>query len=154
MFRSSAAWLKPLSGLPVTEALSMGLAPISWSNCAACSRPKHAHLRAVWFHRMGAALRGRILIVDDDEQGMREFLTICLSRAGHQCIAATSGAEAIRLMSDRQFDLVITDLTMPGLGGMEVLRHACAPPVGADGDHGYSVRDHGYRDRSDENRRV
>ncbi|MEM6290260.1 MAG: sigma-54 dependent transcriptional regulator [Myxococcota bacterium] len=74
-----------------------------------------------------ASAAARILIVDD-EQGMREFLTICLGRAGHQCTAVASGAEAIRVTSDRPFDLVITDLTMPGVGGMEVLRHVCALP--------------------------
>jgi two-component system response regulator PilR (NtrC family) len=76
---------------------------------------------------MGPPTPARLLVVDD-EQGMREFLTICLTRAGYQCIAVSSGAEAIRLISDRQFDLVITDLTMPGIGGMEVLRHACSLP--------------------------
>ena len=76
---------------------------------------------------MGQPTPARLLVVDD-EQGMREFLTICLTRAGYQCVAVGSGAEAIRLISDRQFDLVITDLTMPGIGGMEVLRHACSLP--------------------------
>ncbi len=74
-----------------------------------------------------ASRAARILVVDD-EQGMREFLTICLGRAGYQCVAVGSGTEAIRLISDRQFDLVITDLTMPGVGGMDVLRHACSLP--------------------------
>ncbi|MGH1343246.1 MAG: sigma-54-dependent transcriptional regulator [Nannocystales bacterium] len=73
------------------------------------------------------SVAARILIVDD-EQGMREFLSICLGRAGHHCTAVASGAEAVRLTSDRPFDLVITDLTMPGVGGMEVLRHVCALP--------------------------
>lgn len=59
---------------------------------------------------------------------MREFLTICLKRAGHQCHAVATGAEAIRTASERSFDLVITDLTMPGVTGMEVLRHACSLP--------------------------
>ena len=76
---------------------------------------------------MALSRTARLLIVDD-EQGMREFLSICLTRAGYQCLAVGSGAEAMRLLSDRQFDLVITDLTMPGIGGMEVLRHACALP--------------------------
>jgi two-component system response regulator PilR (NtrC family) len=74
-----------------------------------------------------ASAAARILIVDD-EQGMREFLSICLGRAGHNCTTVASGAEAMRLTSDRPFDLVITDLTMPGVGGMEVLRHVCALP--------------------------
>ncbi len=69
----------------------------------------------------------RILVVDD-EKGMRDFLSICLTRAGYQVEAVASGGEAIRLISDRRFDLVITDLTMPGIGGMEVLRHAVGQP--------------------------
>jgi two-component system, NtrC family, response regulator PilR len=71
---------------------------------------------------------GRILIVDD-EQGMREFLSICLTRAGHQCVAVGSGSDAIELLDGRQFDLVITDLTMPGVSGMTVLEHAVALPT-------------------------
>lgn len=72
--------------------------------------------------------RAANILIVDDEQGMREFLSICLGRAGHQCRAVASGAEAIRISSAQPFDLVITDLTMPGIGGMEVLRHVCALP--------------------------
>ena len=72
---------------------------------------------------------GRILVVDD-EPSMREFLTICLDREGHQTTAVGGGAEAIRVISDRTFDVVITDLTMPGVSGMEVLRHAASLPNG------------------------
>ncbi len=78
--------------------------------------------------------RSAEILVVDDEQSMREFLTICLDRAGYHTTAASNGAEAIRLLSDdeHQFDLVITDLTMRGIHGMEVLRHACSldmPPL-------------------------
>lgn len=75
----------------------------------------------------GEALPGRVLVVDD-EIGMREFLSVCMSRAGHHVTAAKSGADALRLLNDDalDFDVVITDLTMPGVPGMEVLRHARA----------------------------
>jgi two-component system response regulator PilR (NtrC family) len=74
-------------------------------------------------------LPGRVLVVDD-ELAMREFLSVCLSRAGHHVTTAKSGADALRMLSDDNigFDVVITDLTMPGVPGMEVLRHACALP--------------------------
>jgi two-component system, NtrC family, response regulator PilR len=72
-------------------------------------------------------MAARLLVVDD-EQSMREFLSICLGRAGYQVVTASGGAEAIRLMSERTFDLVITDLTMPAVGGMQVLEHAVALP--------------------------
>src|SRR5687767_2210197 len=73
------------------------------------------------------ARAARILIVDD-EQGMREFLTICLTRSGYRIEAADGGEAAIRALDKREYDLVITDLTMPGVDGMAVLRHACALP--------------------------
>ncbi|MBX7083273.1 MAG: sigma-54 dependent transcriptional regulator [Nannocystaceae bacterium] len=55
---------------------------------------------------------------------MREFLGICLGRAGHDVVAVAGGGEALPLLDAGGIDLVITDLTMPGVGGMEVLRHA------------------------------
>ena len=75
-------------------------------------------------------LPGRVLVVDD-EVGVREFLAVCLSRAGHHVTAAKSGADALRLLNDEEldFDVVVTDLTMPGVPGMEVLRHARALAV-------------------------
>lgn len=73
----------------------------------------------------------RILVVDD-EPSMREFLTICLRRAGHEAEAAEDGAQALARLDVDPFDLVITDLTMPGLDGMELLRRVTAradPPL-------------------------
>ena len=69
----------------------------------------------------------RILVVDD-EPSMREFLTICLRRAGHEAEAAEGGAQALERLDARPFDLVVTDLTMPGLDGMELLRQIVARP--------------------------
>ncbi|MEM6994579.1 MAG: sigma-54 dependent transcriptional regulator [Myxococcota bacterium] len=69
-----------------------------------------------------------ILIVDDEE-GMRDFLSICLMKAGHRADAVASGELAIAQMARKRYDLVITDLTMPGIDGMEVLRHAAALPA-------------------------
>ncbi|MFV8754183.1 sigma-54-dependent transcriptional regulator [Nannocystaceae bacterium ST9] len=81
-------------------------------------------------------LTGHVLVVDD-EVGMREFLSVCLGRAGHRVTTAKSGADALRLLTEHEdrsegFDVVISDLTMPGINGMEVLRQACAltnPPL-------------------------
>ena len=77
--------------------------------------------------------RAHILIVDD-ELSLRDFLDIYLRRSGFTCESASSGADALRMLSakEQRFDVVLTDLTMPGINGMEVLRHACAlpqPPV-------------------------
>src|SRR2546426_5117598 len=64
----------------------------------------------------------RILVVDD-ERGMREVLSTILGRAGHSVVTAADGQEALQLVGSDIFDLVITDLKMPGrLGGMEILK--------------------------------
>jgi two-component system, NtrC family, response regulator AtoC len=63
----------------------------------------------------------RILVVDD-EAGIREFLTDSLELDEHLVVAAKDGREAARLLDQRGFDLVLTDLKMPGLDGMGILR--------------------------------
>jgi two-component system response regulator PilR (NtrC family) len=64
----------------------------------------------------------RILVVDD-ERGMREVLSTILGRAGHSVVTATDSQEALKFIGSDIFDLVITDLKMPGrLGGMDVLK--------------------------------
>jgi two-component system response regulator PilR (NtrC family) len=65
---------------------------------------------------------GTILVVDD-EQSMREFLAIALRRAGHQVVAAQSGGEALDKLRTQPFDIVVTDLKMPGdLDGLGLLQ--------------------------------
>src|SRR3954469_21803932 len=66
------------------------------------------------------ALTGNILIVDD-ERSMREFLAIFLRRAGHRVQAAAGGSEGLTALREREFDVVITDLRMPEVGGLEIL---------------------------------
>ncbi len=64
---------------------------------------------------------GRVLVVDD-EQSMREFLAICLRRAGHQVAVADSAKSALALAQTDPPDVVVTDLRMPGdLDGLGLL---------------------------------
>lgn len=62
---------------------------------------------------------GRILVVDDS-QDMRELLALVLTRAGHEVTPARNGVEALRLMSVHEFDLVVSDLNMPLMGGFDL----------------------------------
>ena len=64
----------------------------------------------------------RILIVDDEES-MREFLSIMLHREGYQVEAAADGLQAVSRLKEQSFDLVITDMKMPRMGGFELLAH-------------------------------
>jgi two-component system response regulator PilR (NtrC family) len=64
---------------------------------------------------------GAILVVDD-EQSMRDFLAIYLRRAGHQVKTVTDGVAALALLGEASFDLVVTDLRMPGkVDGLGIL---------------------------------
>jgi DNA-binding NtrC family response regulator len=65
----------------------------------------------------------RILIVEDDP-GLRFTMTDALEGKGFAVTGADNGAEAIRRLLDEAFDVVVTDLRLPGKDGMEVLREA------------------------------
>lgn len=67
----------------------------------------------------------KILVVDD-EKSMREFLEIMLEKDGYQVSSAESGAEALETIRKQRFDLVITDIRMKPIDGLEVLRQCKA----------------------------
>ncbi len=62
------------------------------------------------------------ILVADDEAGLREFIVDSLELDEHTVVAAKDGREAAKLLDERGFDLVLTDLKMPGLDGMAILR--------------------------------
>lgn len=63
----------------------------------------------------------KILVVDD-EVLMRNFLAEALKRKGLEAVAVENGTKALNLLKEQSFDLVITDMKMPGITGMEVLK--------------------------------
>jgi two-component system response regulator AtoC len=63
----------------------------------------------------------KILIVDD-EVLMRNFLIEALKRKGIEAVSVESGEKALKLLQEQSFDMIITDMKMPGLSGMDVLR--------------------------------
>jgi two-component system response regulator PilR (NtrC family) len=65
-------------------------------------------------------MKTRILVVDD-ERSMREMLKILLEREGYEAEEAGNGLDALRLFESSPFDLVISDIQMPGLNGIELL---------------------------------
>jgi two-component system response regulator PilR (NtrC family) len=65
-------------------------------------------------------MKTRILIVDD-ERSMREMLSILLEREGYETVEAKNGQEATQLFESSLFDLVISDIQMPGINGIELL---------------------------------
>jgi len=66
-------------------------------------------------------MKGRLLVVDD-EPAMRRTLRDLLRLEGYEVRTAQDGQEALRILAEEKFDLMILDLRMPGLSGTEVLR--------------------------------
>jgi two-component system response regulator PilR (NtrC family) len=65
---------------------------------------------------------GKILIVEDDAS-LREFLWIFLKKEGHDVQSAKSGVEAVKIIRETNFDVVITDLKMAKVTGLDVLKN-------------------------------
>ncbi len=63
----------------------------------------------------------RILVIDDEET-VRSVLSKMLAQFNHQVTGAVSGEEGIRLFGEKKFDMVLTDLGMPGMSGWEVCK--------------------------------
>src|ERR1017187_10845725 len=61
----------------------------------------------------------KVLIVDDDPVIRKSFDRV-LSNKGYAVITAESGEEALRKLGDEQYDVVYTDIRMPGMSGLEV----------------------------------
>ena len=78
---------------------------------------------------MRGPLAKRILVVDDQES-MREMLADLLDLMGLTVSTVGSGAEALRLLEDQEVDLVITDLNMPQMDGMELMKQVKAAHPG------------------------
>lgn len=91
---------------------------------------------------------GRVILVVDDEELVRKFLKRVLSAEGYEILSASNGVEALPLLKTAAVDLVISDIRMPVMGGLELgvrisllpqappVVYASAsdhPPAGAEG---------------------
>lgn len=67
-------------------------------------------------------MRKKVILLVDDEEIIRETLRRDLAEGGHEVLAAANGEEALALLKEHYVDLVITDLMMEGMDGIEVLQ--------------------------------
>lgn len=63
----------------------------------------------------------KILIVDD-HRTIRQTVVQALEALGHQVVPATDGRDALRQLENSEYDLMLLDLKMPGMDGLEVLK--------------------------------
>lgn len=66
-------------------------------------------------------MRARLLVVDD-EQEIRDMLSRHYRFADYDVVTAADGDEALTVMDDRKIDIVISDIMMPGMDGIQLLR--------------------------------
>jgi len=65
-------------------------------------------------------MRRQILVVDDEDQ-IRDVLRRTLEKSGYDVTEASNGQEAIDILQEQQFDLVLADILMPKKDGLEVI---------------------------------
>ena len=73
---------------------------------------------------MTTTTKAPAILIVDDEASLREMLEIMLKREGYEVSTANDGAAALKTMTKREFDAVITDVAMPGMSGIELLTKA------------------------------
>lgn len=70
----------------------------------------------------------KILCIEDDPD-MIEYIKLILGKAGYEVIGADGGVEGLEAMREKQPDLILLDLMMPGMDGAEVLLHKKKDPA-------------------------
>jgi len=61
------------------------------------------------------------VLVVDDERSMRDFLKILLEKEGHKVVTADNGEKALEILDNQSLDVVVSDIRMPGMTGIELL---------------------------------
>lgn len=84
----------------------------------------------------------RVLLVEDDDDN-RELMAEILAAAGYEVASAGSGPDGLRALAERPVDVIVTDVGMPGMGGLELAAAAkrVAPSVPIVVVTGWAERD-------------
>ena len=67
------------------------------------------------------AMKGKILVIDDEEL-VAKTIEKLLRREGYEVVSVRNGAEALRQVEAQKFDLLVTDIRMPSMNGIETIR--------------------------------
>src|SRR5919106_4131642 len=79
--------------------------------------------RLAWVLRTGNSMPGKILLVEDNLWN-RESIAYFLRQEGYEVKEASNGNGAVQLLDENEFDLVLSDVVMPGPSGFHLLQHA------------------------------
>jgi DNA-binding NtrC family response regulator len=83
--------------------------------------PQHAPSRREKTTPFVPELIGRILVVDDNARARQSIVDV-LKAAGHEVVASVSAIEALKIVENNTFDVIVTDLQMPGMDGLAFIR--------------------------------
>jgi two-component system chemotaxis response regulator CheY len=64
----------------------------------------------------------KTILAVDDSQTIREMVTFTLQDAGYEALAAVDGVDALQKIAGQHMDMIITDLNMPNMNGIELIR--------------------------------
>ena len=70
-----------------------------------------------------------LVVVADDDQGIRSLFRTALERAGFSVMLAANGRQALELVRSTRVDVLLLDLNMPGLNGLDTLRELRSDPL-------------------------
>jgi CheY-like chemotaxis protein len=125
---------------PAGEGSGLGLATVygivadAGGTVDLTSRPGHGTTFTVWLPATDQAAvaldvaiaeppaggEGQVILVVEDQESVRKIVVAMLARNGYEVIQASDAAEALTLAGERRFDLLLTDIVMPGRSGTEL----------------------------------
>ena len=82
------------------------------------------------------------LLIVDDETSMREFLEVLLSKEGYGVSTAKNGKQAVNMIQKHDYDLILTDIRLGDITGLEVLKEAKKKKSGYRPDHDFCLFHH------------
>ena len=71
---------------------------------------------------------GKVILTADDSASMRQMVSFTIQNAGYEVIEAVDGLDALQKIEGKSIDMVVTDLNMPNLDGIELIKKLRAHP--------------------------
>ena len=72
---------------------------------------------------------GKVIMTADDSASVRQMVAFTLQQSGHEVVQAVDGQDALAKLAGQRVDMLITDLNMPNLDGIELIKGARALPA-------------------------